>query len=183
MANKLGKKDQKNFGPIWLERATWEPPGPWEANAYAVLRGVMNSIPEGNMRDDALKRIEILNCGNPDVTLASCDPDDDPPPEVLVSQKELAAASAADTAYAIALATELRSLVCASDGNPIYILRGVVRGVFGVGRLTETDVDFIMSKDCPVSASLTVDDKAKLLKIKQNAERKFPPPPALKKEK
>ena len=30
-------------------------------------------------------------------------------------------------------------------------------------------VDFIMSKDCPVSASLTDADKAKLLRIKQEA--------------
>ena len=33
-----------------------------------------------------------------------------------------------------------------------------------------------MSKDCPVSASLTDDDKAKLLKIKKDAEQKFAPP-------
>ena len=39
-----------------------------------------------------------------------------------------------------------------------------------------------MSKDCPVSAALTDDDKAKLLKIKQDAEKKFPPAPASKKE-
>jgi hypothetical protein len=38
-----------------------------------------------------------------------------------------------------------------------------------------------MSKDCPVSASLTGDDKAKLLKIKQDAEKNFPPPPVPKK--
>jgi hypothetical protein len=44
-------------------------------------------------------------------------------------------------------------------------------------------VDFIMSKDCPVSASLTDDDKAKLLKIKQDAEQKSAPPPTSKKEK
>jgi hypothetical protein len=35
-----------------------------------------------------------------------------------------------------------------------------------------------MSKDCPVSASLTADDKAKLLRIKQDAEQNFPPPKA-----
>jgi hypothetical protein len=40
-----------------------------------------------------------------------------------------------------------------------------------------------MSKDCPVSASLTGDDKAKLIEIKQYAEKKFPPPPASRKDK
>jgi hypothetical protein len=53
-------------------------------------------------------------------------------------------------------------------------------------RLSETDreapalVGFILS--CPVSASLTDDDKAKLLEIKRNAEEEFPPPPTAKKE-
>jgi hypothetical protein len=41
-------------------------------------------------------------------------------------------------------------------------------------------VDFILSKQCPVSAALTDDDKAHLLKIKQDAEKEFPPPPASK---
>ena len=47
-------------------------------------------------------------------------------------------------------------------------------GLTETGREAPALVDFIISKDCPVSASLTVDDKAKLLKIKQNAEKKFP---------
>jgi hypothetical protein len=36
----------------------------------------------------------------------------------------------------------------------------------------------MMSKPCPVSASLTDGDKAQLLQIKQDAEKEFPPPPA-----
>ncbi|MGH6842600.1 MAG: hypothetical protein ACREDV_10995 [Methylocella sp.] len=50
------------------------------------------------------------------------------------------------------------------------------------GREAPALVDFIMSKDCPVSAALTGDDKARLLQIKQN-EEKLAPPPAPKKEK
>jgi hypothetical protein len=41
-------------------------------------------------------------------------------------------------------------------------------------------VDFILSKDCPVSACPTDGDKGPLLKIKQEAEKNFPPPPASK---
>jgi hypothetical protein len=37
-----------------------------------------------------------------------------------------------------------------------------------------------MSKDCPVSAALTDDDKAGLLRIKRSAEEQFPPPPTSK---
>jgi hypothetical protein len=87
--------------------------------------------------------------------------------------------------YAKAFAMELRSLVCTGDANAILILRGIIN----FGRLAKTGreapalVDFIMSKDCPVSASLTDDDKAKLLEIKQDAEKKFAPPLASKKEK
>jgi Pentapeptide repeats (8 copies) len=185
------------LGPILLKLEDWKPVGqpeisqvgtgqPWDTKAYQALRDLLvNTIAEGAMRDDALKRIERLDCGNPDKTLASCDSAAAPPPEVLVWHKELARASVDDAAYAKAFATELRSLVCASDVNAIYILRGIMRVE---GRLAETGreapalVDFIMSKDCPVSASLTDDDKAKLLKIKQAAEQISGPPTALKKE-
>jgi len=34
-------------------------------------------------------------------------------------------------------------------------------------------VNFIMSKDCPVSAALTEDDKAKLLEIKEEVEKRI----------
>jgi hypothetical protein len=135
----------------------------------------MNDIPEGEMRDAALKRIERLDCGNRDKTLASCDPAAAPPPEVLGLQKQLAAASLDDAAYANALSTELQGLVCSSDTNAIHILRGIMREVLGsasqlarTGREAPALVDFIMGKDCPVSASLTDDDKAKLLQIKQD---------------
>ena len=51
------------------------------------------------------------------------------------------------------------------------------------GREAPALVDFIMSKDCPVSPSLTGDDKAKLLKIKQFAEKESAPPPTSHEEK
>ena len=106
-------------------------------------------------------------------------------------QKKLARASVGDAAYAKTLATELRSLVCESDANALYILhilRGIARGP-GRERLAQTGreapalVDFVMSKDCPVSASLTDDDKAKLLRIKKVAEQISAPPPTSNKEK
>jgi uncharacterized protein YjbI with pentapeptide repeats len=192
----LWRTNWGNLGPaefvaVRLEMVTWNPewapkgdPVPWTDKAYAELRDLMtNSIPEGEMRNNALERIETLDCANANEPLASRDP----AAEVLDWQKKLAAAGADDVAYAKALATELRSLVCASDANAIHILRGVVRGVLEPDRLTSTGreapalVDYIMSKDCPVSASLTDDDKAKLLKIKQEAEKESAPPPASKK--
>ena len=126
-------------------------------------------------------------------TLASCDAAAARPRRVLDWQKKLARASADDAAYAKALATELRSLDCKSDVDAIYILRGTLGGfITGIprterlaqtGRLAPALVDFIMSKDCPVSASLTANDNTKLLKIKQEAEQESAPPPTSNKEK
>jgi hypothetical protein len=65
-----------------------------------------NSIPEGMMRGDALKRIETLDCGNPDKTLASCDPAAKPPRDVLDWQKKLARGNVDDAAYRKALAID-----------------------------------------------------------------------------
>ena len=143
----------------------------------------MDLIP-GEMRESALKRIETLDCANPDkTTLASCDPDAETPPKVLAWQEKLKAASADETAYAKALAKELRRLVCES-ADPIYILRGTIKS----GRLAKTGpeapalVDFIKSEKCPVSTSLTDDDKAFLMKIKQDAEKEFAPASASNKK-
>jgi uncharacterized protein YjbI with pentapeptide repeats len=183
----------EQWKPVWRTN-DFSDPVSWNAKSYAELRGLMNMIPEGEKRDAALKQIERLDCANPDKTLASCDPAAKTPRDVLIWQKKLKAASVDEAAYAKALATELRSLVCVSDVNAIYILRGLTFaetcGDPMIPRLTSTDreapalVDFIMSKDCPVSAALTNDDRAKLLMIKQDAELKsLPPPPAAKKEK
>lgn len=172
-----------DLGAVWLDETLelWKPvwgrirdvPVPWTANDYAELRNSMNSIPEGEMRDNALERIKILNCGNRDADLldedlASCDPAV-PPPEVQDWQKALLKANVNETAFPKALAMELRNLVCGNDANAIYILRGI-SGIIEYGRLWETGrealalVEFIMSKDCLVSASLTDDDKSRLLK-------------------
>jgi uncharacterized protein YjbI with pentapeptide repeats len=197
---KWGEIAGAKLGAVSLKDATWEPlwlgvgsdldlfsnPVPWDAKAYADLRDLMmNSVPEGKMRDAALKQIETLDCANPDTTLASCDPDAKPPPEVLDWQKELKAASVDKAAYANALATELQDLVCESDLNAIYILPGIISsGVWHdlPGREASALIGFIMSKDCPVSASLTDDDKARLLQIKQFAEQNPAPSPASNKE-
>jgi uncharacterized protein YjbI with pentapeptide repeats len=158
----------------------------WTDAAYTDLQRLMKSIPEGEMRDAALKRIETLDCGKPGNALASCDPAAEQPPDVLVWQQRLeAAARVDDTDYANALATELRSLICTNDINAIHILRGLNNGerLAETGREAPALVNFIMSNDCPVSASLTSDDKAMLLEIKQKAEKESAPPPTSKKEK
>jgi uncharacterized protein YjbI with pentapeptide repeats len=138
---------------VWLEGANWKPvwptmlsvPSPWDAKAYEELRGSMNSNPEGETRDDALRRIERLGCGNHDQNLASCDPAAALPTEVLDWQKTLSAANVDDAAYATALAKELRSLVCESGIETNHSLRGAIsNGQFAeTGREAHGLVDFI----------------------------------------
>lgn len=128
--------------------------------------------------------IARLDCTSKDKSLASCDPAAKPPDW----QKKLARGNVDYAAYVKALATELRGLVCVEDVNAVYILRGMIKSkwFYGTGGEAPALVDFIMSKDCPLSASLTDDDKATLLEVKQVAEivkkESAPPPPASKKE-
>jgi hypothetical protein len=49
-----------------------------------------------------------------------------------------------------------------------------------VGSKAPAFVDAVMSKDCPVSASLTDEDKSLHLKIRQEAVQKIPPSAASK---
>jgi hypothetical protein len=107
------------------------------------------------------------------------------PETVLNWQNKLARASVDDTAYAKALATELQWLVCANDIDAIHILRGIIydRRLRQTNREAPRLVDLIMSKECPVSASLTDGDKAELLKVKQDAEQYSAPLPESKKDK
>jgi uncharacterized protein YjbI with pentapeptide repeats len=84
MAHTMGEIDQAQLGAVLLDTSLegWKPiwenaigsdPIPWTGKTYADLRVSMNSTPDGKRRPEAQKRIEILDCANPDKTLASCD--------------------------------------------------------------------------------------------------------------
>ena len=155
-------------------------PKPWTQANYAALRNMLTTaIPEGEDRTAALKRIDRLICtetkGKSDCV------EDKSHPEIK---------SLTDEAYAARLAELLKGLVCNRDNNAIYILRGLMSRnmIVPTDRLDATAanasklIDDILKpktlSDCPVSAALTAEDKARLLKIKQQAEKKFPPKPA-----
>ncbi|SDR31471.1 Uncharacterized protein YjbI, contains pentapeptide repeats [Rhizobiales bacterium GAS113] len=147
----------------------------WDNNAYQKLRQVIQSLPPGGPRDRALKRVRILDCENPpaepDLELASCEASVPRPPEGAERPESLKKGRIDDAAHAKALAAELRTLVCSGDDDSIYGLRGLLRSrrLAAVGAAAPALIDFIMSKDCPVSASLTDADKARLLQIKRHA--------------
>jgi hypothetical protein len=54
----------------------------------------------------------------------------------------------------------------------VAIVVGLVGRLRGAGPEIPTLVDAIMSKDCPVYASLTDADKAELIRVKQDASKK-----------
>jgi len=148
----------------------------WNDKEYHDLRTTIESLPPGELRDEALKRIESLDCRTPDKTLASCDPSAPPPPEAVTWRKALEAARVDEEAYAEALAKALKELVCSGD-DAIYVVRGAgfQERLKAAGAAASSLIDDLTnkdSKDCPVSASLTDADKAKLLRIKQNATKK-----------
>jgi hypothetical protein len=74
-----------------------------------------------------------------------------------------------------AFAKVLKDVICSGDDQSVYILRGLLGGAntdrIGA-RLPSSRAALIgfMSKDCPVAAALTDDDRANLLQIKQAIE-------------
>ena len=181
---------------IRLSSVSWEPSWrqygllhTWDSKAYQDLRTVINALPTGDLRSEALERIQRLDCASPDGTLASCDPrwawvpPLELPPEATAWRKALeTAASADEKAYTEALMNALKELVCSGGDNAPYVVRGdgfQVRlrdaGAAAsdlIGDLTNKD-----SKVCPVSIMLTDADRAKFLQIRQDIE-KAPEPAA-----
>jgi len=105
------------------------------------------------------------------------DPSGPEPSEPAEWPKSLKDGRADDRDYARALASELKTLVCWGVDDAIYAFHGNGfqdrLGAAGAKAPAQVDfidfIDFIMSKDCPVSASLTDADKAKLPHIRKEA--------------
>jgi uncharacterized protein YjbI with pentapeptide repeats len=151
-------------------------PQPWDDKTYQELRNMIASLTSGVSRDQALERIQSLDCANPDKTLASCDPSAAPPPEATAWRKALEAARVDEKVYATALTKIiLKELVCSDRDNAIPIVRGTgfQDRLLAAGPAAIDLIDDLMNKDtkdCPVSASLTDAALAKLLQTKRNIE-------------
>jgi uncharacterized protein YjbI with pentapeptide repeats len=136
---------------------------PWTSASYEALKQqVEEVVPQGEQRKQALKNIQRLDCKKAE--LASCDPNAPEPTSVAVARRMIERASVDDATYTKALAGVLGELVCGGDGDAIHILRGLLRNerIKETGAAAPALVRRIMSEDCPVSAALTDDDKAKL---------------------
>ena len=143
---------------------------PWTQQRYEALsKSLGEAIPPGESRDEALLGIKSLQCAK-----GVCDT----PGDAKAAQELLEKASVDEVSYRRALAASLQELLCDGGADANQILRGVSRN----HRLEDTGpnapalIDFIMSDKCPVSAALTGDDKSRLLRIKQEAQKNYPPP-------
>jgi uncharacterized protein YjbI with pentapeptide repeats len=184
----------ESWAPYWSEGGSETKP--WGGAAYERLRKTIESFPAGDLRDQALKRIQTLDCLNPDRTLESCDPPWAwvPPlklaPDAAERREALKAATVNESDYQGSLARILNGLVCGrseiyADDDAIYIVRGTgdfapfqdrlkAAGAAAIGL-----IDDLMnkdSKDCPVAAALTDADRAKLVEVKQAIEAAPKPP-------
>jgi len=163
---------------------------PWDDKAYQALRStIIESLPPGKFRDQALERIQVLDCSVP--TFQSCDYL--PPPvgaawwratqrDAVAWREALEKAARIDEeVYSVALANALKHLVCSGGDDAIHIFRGILRGggpgfqnrLWVAGTAAFGLFDDLMnkeSKDCPVAAALTDADRAELLQIKRLIE-------------
>jgi hypothetical protein len=152
--------------PSWCEAGKVQQ---WNDKFYAGLRQNTESL-HPVLRDQVLGRIRRLDCNNPDPTLASCDPSMPQPVEATPWRKALKAERVDDLSYAQALAEELKRVLCSYDAT-LFTLHGLLNNgrIDAAGSEAPRLLDFVMSKDCPISASLTDADKAILRQIKQDA--------------
>jgi uncharacterized protein YjbI with pentapeptide repeats len=151
-------------------------PQPWDGKAYNALLTTMEALTPGNARDDALQHITTLDCTSPNPIFAPCDPNIAPPAEAAAWEKAVEAARVNDEVYTKALAGVLKGLVCSGADDARYVARGGgFKAQLFVARAAAIDLinDLINrdSKNCPVAAALTDDDRAKLLGIKDDIEK------------
>jgi uncharacterized protein YjbI with pentapeptide repeats len=166
--------DLRLEAPIWgpFYRSSQDP---WTDAIYQDLRKTIIEAIPAFLRDLTLDRIRILDCANPDKALAPCDPAAPLPPESKFWRADLERSAASGAAFSKAVAETLKSTICDSDDDAIFILRGLLQDPAPTNRLRATGseapqlIAHIMSPACPVSAKLTEKDKARLLEIKRYA--------------
>jgi uncharacterized protein YjbI with pentapeptide repeats len=123
----------------------------------AVKAEIMKEVPEGERREQAVKRIEILN---PDIF----------GPEAS-AREILEKGRVGETAYRSASADQLKSLACSGDKDALHIVRGLIANsrILVTGAQAPNLVKAILDPKCPVSAALTEADKAALKEIAEEA--------------
>jgi hypothetical protein len=159
----------ETWQPLWRDEQMKV--GPWNERAYQNIRHSLNSLEDTSLRNEALDRLRRLDCTNPDPTLASYELVATPTAETIAWQKSVEDARIDEANYDRALAVTLERLVCSGSKDARDILRGLLKGpsprLDFTGPVAPELFNFIMTKDCLVSASLTDADRTDLLDLKQ----------------
>ncbi|MGH6842605.1 MAG: pentapeptide repeat-containing protein [Methylocella sp.] len=144
-------------------------------NEFAALRSaIKKEVPESEQREELLKRIEKLN---PDIF----------GPEA--SEHDTLEKGRVDKAgYQKALTDQLKGLACRGDESASYVVRGpALRSGLGflvvgaqitpigarileAGPFAQDLIESILAPDCPVSGTLTEQDKAELRELAKEAQ-------------
>jgi uncharacterized protein YjbI with pentapeptide repeats len=158
--------------PTWIQDPEW---GPIEytklQNDVQISLNIASATEP--QRGSVLSRIERIACPMPCVLLSQ------PPPVVIPWEIAVSTASVGQIAYGKALAAEYKDIICSGDGNSLAILRSLVgmgmpqaaggmptmQGFLETGREAKGLAEYVMSKECPVSAQLTDVDKGVLIKV------------------
>ena len=87
-------------------------------------------LPPYGMRDLALEQLSSLNCDSLKKKLASCDSEAMPSSDDTALRNLLKDASVGEAAYAKAVASVLKALVCSGGNDAVDVLRGISRGQY-----------------------------------------------------
>lgn len=140
-------------GASWIaERSGASEPTPWTHRSFLDLRTLIRrDVPEGRSRDAALERIARL------------DPDDGDWLDYAwpLRAMPIFAAKVDDDAYREALADTLKTLVCTSGEDAVFILRGLMRGERLDG-LAGFGPDWVKAVEACSIAGLNDQDRARL---------------------
>jgi uncharacterized protein YjbI with pentapeptide repeats len=143
---------------------------PWDEGRYLALRQEIEGLPRGTRRQDALKRIERLDCERVGDGVVSCDPQAPMPKIVMDWRSNLERGGAKEADRAKELALVLRQVLCADeDVDAIYVLRSVIKNgtlefaASGAPQLLED----ISSPACVASKAMTDEEKRQLDAIKR----------------
>jgi uncharacterized protein YjbI with pentapeptide repeats len=166
--------DDLHWGPEAEEKTK---NAPWSIGSYTALLEALNTASGGtNKESPAFARLDILKCEKMEASV--CATPSWPQTDEKEQRLSFEAGSPDRQSYGFALTETLRDILC--DGNPsaIHVLRSVAGGgnirIHDTGPNAPALVDFVMGEKCPLSTSLTKEDKARLKEIKQYAQERYP---------
>jgi uncharacterized protein YjbI with pentapeptide repeats len=168
------------FGtPTWTQDPNWGP------NEYARLQNDLQTSLNAasaieTQSNVVLDRIKRIACAKPPLAPVCVSPSP-LPPEVIPWQAKASSATVDQATYEKALAVVYTNIICSGDGNSLAIFRSLAnmgmpqaaggtptaQGFLETGSEAKALAEYVMSKDCPVSAQFTDADKAVLLAVER----------------